>query len=150
MRPSTTVIRLAWPLALVLLLCPQGVGAQENSTPSHIRTAQTFLMAWGNQRWDELKDVATDDVIVKLGANTYVLQPSAQKSPVTLLFPFRGMSTVRVEGKVKGITVDDIGFKVGEAEMRGPGTITLKEEPSGSFRVVGVSAGSPDGADKPR
>lgn len=118
-------------------------GAQQAaSAPEHIRTTQAFLKAWGNQRWDELRAVTSDHVTVKLGTDVFTLEPAAQKSEVMLVFPFRGMSTVRTDGKVTGIKVDDIGLKVGDRETRGPGMINLQEV-NGQFRITDVSAASP-------
>lgn len=64
------------------------------------------------------------------------------KSEVALVFPFRGISSVRVEGKVRGATVDEIGLKIGDFETRTPGTVTLDEE-DGTFRVIAVSVELP-------
>jgi hypothetical protein len=110
------------------------------SAAEHIETAQTFLMAWGRQQWDDLKSVATEQVTVRVGDKTYTLQPGAGKSEVMLVFPFKGLSTVRVEGKVKGITIEELGLKVGDEEIRGPGTLTMQEQGE-AFRVAGVSTG---------
>jgi len=44
-------------LAVSTLLPALAVRAQEQAPP-HIRRAQTFLVAWGHQKWDELKSVA--------------------------------------------------------------------------------------------
>jgi hypothetical protein len=79
-------------------------------------------------------------VTIRVGEKAYMLAPGAGTSDVALVFPFRGLSTVRVEGKVKGITIEEIGLKVGGDELRGPGTLTLQEE-AGAYRVVGVSTG---------
>jgi len=111
--------------------------------PPHVRTAHTFLMAWGNQRWDELRTVAAEQVTVRVGDKVFTLEPAAQKSEVALVFPFRGLSTIRADGKVNGITVEEPGLKEGDNEMRGPGTIMLKEQDGGEFRVIGVSTGTP-------
>ena len=111
--------------------------------PPHVRTAHTFLMAWGNQRWDELRTVAAEQVTVRVGDKVFTLEPAAQKSEVALVFPFRGLSTIRADGKVNGITVEELGLKVGDNEMRGPGTIMLQEQDGGEFRVIGVSTGTP-------
>jgi hypothetical protein len=110
------------------------------SSAEHIQTAQKFLMAWGHQRWDDLRHVATDEVTIRIGDKSYVLAPGMGKSEVMLVFPFRGLSTVRVDGAVKGITIEDVGLKVGSDEVRGPGTLTLTEE-AGAFRVMAVSTG---------
>src|SRR2546428_3898117 len=92
----------------------------------HIQTALTCLTAWGTQRWDELKTVAAVQVTVKVGDKAFTLEPAAQKAEVALVFPFRGLSTVRQDEKVKGVMVEELGLKVGDSETRGPGSITLK------------------------
>jgi hypothetical protein len=107
--------------------------------PQHIEATQTFLMTWGAQRWDTLRTVSVDKVPVKIGSSTYSLEPAAQKSDVRLTLPFRGLSTVRTEGKITGVKVDELAFKMGDTEMRGPATIDLAED-NGIFRVTGVSA----------
>jgi hypothetical protein len=56
------------------------------------------------------------------------------------MFPFRGLSTVRADGAVKGIAIQDLVLKVGDSEVRGSGTLTLQEQ-GGDLRVVGVSSG---------
>ncbi len=113
--------------------------AQTAGPPPHIQTAQTFLVAWAHQRWEDLKAVAADKVTVRVGDKSFTLEPAVEKSDVMMVVPFRGLSTVRVDGKVKGITVEEMGLKVGDDETRGPGTITLTEEDNGEFRVIGVS-----------
>jgi hypothetical protein len=149
---------------LVLALGPALAGAQQPTTPlqqpttsaeqsnvpaqlarpmaGHIETAQKFLMAWGHQRWDDLRHVAADQVTIRIGDKSYLLAPGMGKAEVMLVFPFRGLSTVRVDGTVKGITIEDVGLKVGSDEVRGPGTLTLQEE-AGAFRVMAVSTGHP-------
>ena len=56
-----------------------------------------------------------------------------------LALPFRGLSTVRTDGKVTGVKVEELALKLGDAELRGPGTIDLTED-NGVFRVTGVTA----------
>ena len=107
--------------------------------PQHIEAAQTFLMTWGAQRWDALRTVSVDTVPVKIGTSTYTLEPAAQKSDVRLTLPFRGLATVRTDGKITGVKVDELAFKMGDTELRGPGTIDLAED-NGIFRVTGVTA----------
>jgi hypothetical protein len=122
---------------LVALLPAAAALAQQASISPPIETAHTFLMAWGHEKWDELKTVAGEQVTVKVGDKTYSLQPGAN-SEVKLVFPFRGLSTVRADGAVKSIAIQDLGIKVGDNEVRGAGTLTLDEK-DGSFRVVEVS-----------
>ena len=127
-------------LALSIGVAPLVAHAQQPAgPPPQIQAAQTFLMTWGGEKWDEMKAVTADKVTVKVGPGVYTLEPAAQKSDVQLSLPFRGLSTVRTDGKITGVKVDDMAVKVGDKEMRGPGTIDLKEE-NGAFRVTGVSA----------
>jgi len=128
-------------LALGISTAP-AVHAQQAAvmtTPQHIETTHTFLVTWGHQRWDDLRTVAADKVTVKVGPGAYTLEPGAQKSDVRLTLPFRGLSTVRTDGRITGVRVDDLALKLGDTEMRGPGTIELTEE-NGVFRVTGVTA----------
>ena len=129
-------------LALGVHGAPLAAHAQQAAVPTrpqHIEAAQTFLMTWGHQRWDEVRAVSGDTVTVKVGSSTYMLEPGAQKSDVRLTLPFRGLSTVRTDGKITGVKVDELAFKVGDTEMRGPGTIDLAED-NGIFRITGVTA----------
>jgi len=129
--------RIALLSVLVALLPATAALAQEASISPPIETARTFLMAWGHEKWDELRTVAGDQITVRVGDKTYSLQPGPN-SEVKLVFPFRGLSTVRADGAVKSIAIQDLGLKVGDNEVRGAATLTLDEK-DGSFRVVEVS-----------
>ena len=133
--------RVLISFALTFLASPLTVHAQEATSPPYIRAAHTFLMAWGHQRWDALRDVAAGQVTVKLGTKVFTLEPAKQASEVRLVLPFRGLSTVRANGKVTGVTVEEIGLWVAGSETRGPGDISLTED-NGEFRVTGVSVGA--------
>ena len=133
-------------VAVGTLLSALAAPAQEQAPP-HIKTALTFLMAWGNQRWDELKTVAAVQVTVKVGDKAFTLEPAAQKAEVALVFPFRGLSTVREGDKVKGLMVEELGLKAGDSETRGPGTITLKEQ-DGQYWVTEVATSAAPSGEK--
>jgi hypothetical protein len=128
------------PAVVVDAQLPTVPALESASSADHIHAAQKFLTAWGRGQWEELRDVAANEVTIRIGDRAYVLAPGAAKSDVMLVFPYRGLSTVRVDGKVKGITVEDLGLQVGHEQVRGTGTLTLQED-GGSFRVVGVSTG---------
>jgi len=133
-------------LALGICVAPMTASAQAPMGPApQIQATQTFLMTWSGQKWDEMKAVTAEKVTVKVGPSLYTLEPAAQKSDVQLTLPFRGLSTVRTEGKITGVKVDDVAFKVGDKEMRGSATIDLTED-NGAFRVTGVTAAMPVGA----
>lgn len=126
-----------------IVLSPAAAGADEpRGVPPHIAAVRAFLVAWGHERWDDLRDVAADAVTVTLADKVFSVEPASRKSDVTVLLPFRGLSTVRDGAEIKSVTVADLGVRVGDQEMRGPATVTLADE-AGRFRVVGVSV---DGA----
>jgi hypothetical protein len=132
--------RTARLVALVALVFATSAGAQQPAAAAEaIEIAHTFLMAWGHERWDELKTVAGDRVTIRARDKTYTLQPGSV-SEVKLVFPFSGLSTVRVDGAVKGVAIAVLVLKVGDNEVRGTGTLTFQEK-DGGFRVVGVSIG---------
>lgn len=129
-------------LALGALATPLAAHAQQAAVPTrpqHIEATQTFLMMWGNQRWEELRAVSGDKITVKVGPSAYTLEPGAQKSDVRLTLPFRGLSTVRTDGRITAVKVEELALKMGDTEMRGPGTVELADD-NGVFRVTGVTA----------
>jgi hypothetical protein len=133
-------IRIAALVALAALVFATSAGAQQPAAAAGpIELAHTFLMAWGHERWDELKTVAGEQVTVRVGDKTYALQPGSA-SEVKLVFPFSGLSTVRVDGAVKGVAIQVLGVKVGDNDVRGTGTLTFQEK-DGAFKVIGVSTG---------
>lgn len=110
----------------------------EGNLSAHLRVIYAFLTAWGKENWAEARRVAAEQVWVRIGEKILLVDLPSGQAEVALIFPFGGISTVRVEGEVKGVTVDEIGLKVGKVENRGPGTITL-EEKDGGYRVTAVS-----------
>ena len=132
--------RIAVLVTLVALVFAIPAGAQQPpAAVGPIEIAHTFLMAWGHERWDELKTVAGEQVTIRVGDKTYTLQPGSA-SEVKLVFPFSGLSTVRVDGAVKGVAIQVLGVKVGDNDVRGTGTLTFQEK-DGGFKVIGVSTG---------
>jgi hypothetical protein len=103
----------------------------------HLDAAIAFLKAWGKGRWDELKPVAADKVSVKVGDKSYDLDVVAQKSDVKPVLPFRGLSTVRNDGKVVAISVSDLSLKTDGAEKHGKARLAT-EDKEGQVRVTAV------------
>ena len=122
-------------LSLVTVL---GAAPALAQAPPQIQAAQEFLLGWGKGNWDAVKAQAAGKVTVKVGGADYALDAGAGKTDVQLVLPFRGLSTVRVEGKVKGVTVEEIAVKAGGTEKKGKGTLTL-EEKDGKFTVTSVA-----------
>lgn len=136
-------MKLRWApvLAVVLVLLPPVIaGAEQGTTaaPAYIETVRTFLTGWGHESWDEIRAVSGDAISLTLGDKVFSVSPAERKSDVMIVFPFRGLSTVRTGDEVKGVTVQELGLRVGDKEVRGPATVTLKEE-NGQYRVVSIS-----------
>jgi hypothetical protein len=125
-------------LLLGIIVSPDTARTDEKSGRSHIVTAHMFLMAWGHQQWDQMHEVGADQIPVNVGDTRFMVEPGAKKSEVAMVFPFRGLSSVRVNGIVKSVSVDELGLRAGMGETRGPATIALEEHANG-FRVVAVS-----------
>jgi hypothetical protein len=103
----------------------------------HLDAAIAFLKAWGKGRWDDLKPVAADKVTVKVGDKSYDLDVVAGKSDVTPVLPFRGLSTVRNDGKVVAISVNELSLKADGAEKHGKARLAT-EDKEGQVRVTAV------------
>ena len=103
----------------------------------HLDAAIAFLKAWGKGRWDDAKTVAADKVPVKMGDKSYDVDVAGGKSDVKAVLPFRGLSTVREQGKVVGIAVSDLAVKADGAEKRGQARLTT-EDKDGQVRVTAV------------
>ena len=141
-------VRRGAVLAFALLLLPPVAARAEqemSSAPRHIEAVRAFLVGWGHESWDDMRPVAAESITVRLGDQVFELAPSARTSDVMIVVPFRGLSTVRAGDEVKGVAVQELGRRVGDKEMRGPATVTLKEE-NGQYQVVGVSFGGSDEA----
>ncbi len=138
-------MNLRWGALMALaavVLSPAAAAAQQANGPAHIAAVHQFLLAWGHERWEELQAVAADTVTVRLGDKVLTLEPAARKADVRVVFPFRGLSTVRAGAEIKGVSVDELALRMGEQETRGPATVTLQQH-EGGYRVTAVSLGAP-------
>ena len=131
-------------ILLAVLLGAAPAWPQEKKAPPapgpllHIQTAQEFLLGWGKKNWEAVRAHTGGKLTVKVGGTGYTLDAERMQTEVLLLLPFRGLSAVRVGGKVKGVTVEEITVKVGGTEKKGKGTVTLEEQ-DGKFKVAGVA-----------
>ena len=103
----------------------------------HLDAAVAFLKAWGKGRWDDARPVAADKVAVKMGDKSYDVDVAGGKSDVKAVLPFRGLSTVREQGKVVAIAVSDLALRTDSAEKRGKARLTT-EDKDGQVRVTAV------------
>lgn len=115
-----------------------GPPAVSGDMPAHVKAAYTFLLAWGKGNWGAAKAVAAETVTLKVGNKQYTLDVARGKADATLVLPFKGISSLRETGTIKGVTVDELALKVEGTEKRGKGTLTL-EQTDGRFLVRGLT-----------
>lgn len=132
-----SAVLLSVLLAFLVFPTP-GHAADKKDPAPYVRAVETFLSAWGRGSWDQARAVAADRVTVRLGGKVFTLDLRAGKADVMVVFPFRGISSFRVDNQVKGATLREIGLRAGQIERRGPGTVTL-EEWDGQYRVTAVT-----------
>lgn len=114
------------------------VPATEAWAGGHIEASHRFLMAWGKSNWEELAAVAGQKVPVATAGKEVLIDVAGRRAGAILLFPFRGLSAVRVDGDVKGVTLEEIAVRLGSEEKKGKGALTL-EEKDGRVTVIKVA-----------
>jgi len=119
MRPAITMSVVG---GVLLLFAALAYGA------GHIEASTKFLLAWGKGNWDDLATVATETVTVTVGGKDALIDVVDKKAEVALVFPFRGISSVRVDGAVKGVTVEEITVRIGSEEKKAKGALTIQEK----------------------
>jgi hypothetical protein len=118
----------------VLTVLVGAAGLVWAQAPAQIQAAQEFLLGWGKGTWEGV----TGKVTVKVGDKAYTIDPEAKKADAELVLPFKGLTTVRDNGKVTGVTVESIAVKAGGEETKGKATVSL-EEKDGKFTVTGIT-----------
>jgi hypothetical protein len=132
MLPRRSALAIGLALAAVALSSGAAVAA------GHIEAAQSFLLSWGKAQWEELAQVAADKVSVTAGGKEASIDVAGRKAEATLVFPFKGLATVREGGAVKAVTVEEITVKVGGEEKKGKAVLAV-EEREGKTRVTRVT-----------
>jgi len=143
-QPATEPAAAAQPAAEKPAAAPAAAEKSPATEPAisadgkmHMDAAIAFLKAWGKGRWDDAKPVAADKVPVKMGDKSYDVDVAAGKSEVKAVLPFRGLSTLREQGKVVGIAVSELAVRTDAAEKRGKARLTT-EDKDGQVRVTAV------------
>src|SRR5207247_1081054 len=108
---------LAFVLALVLPVAAQA--QQETTVPPYIEAVRSFLVGWGHESWDQMQAVGADSVSVSMGDKVFAVAPASRKSDIMIVFPFRGLSTVRADGAGKRAVI------AGPPRVRPPRSLKL-------------------------
>src|SRR5437867_10252425 len=94
--------RIVVMVAVGSLVSALAAQAQEKPQASpHIQTALTFLTAWGNQRWDELKTVAAVQARGRVADKASSPERAAQKPEAARVSPSGGLPPVGRDAKWK-------------------------------------------------
>ncbi len=125
-------------LAIGLAAATLAVSAGAALGAGHIEAAQSFLLSWGKAQWEDLAQVAADRVPVTAGGKEASIDVAGRKVEATLVFPFKGLATVREGGAVKAVTVAEITVKVGGEDKKGKGVLAV-EERDGKTRITRVT-----------
>jgi hypothetical protein len=104
---------------------------------AHVDAAMAFLKAWGKGNWEDAKAVAGDKVAVKVGDKTYSIDVAGGKSDAKLILPFRGLSSIREDGKMKGVAVNEMTVDAGGAKKTGKGKV-MTDETGGAVKVTSI------------
>jgi hypothetical protein len=131
---------------------PKADGTAAVAAPSgdrgYVDAAIAFLKAYahsnrqgeqGQQAWQVLKDNAADEKVeIKIAGKPHDLDLTGKKADARLM-NFSKISTWREGGQVKGVTVDVLKFKVGEADHTGKGKVAMSEK-GGKWVVESIEA----------
>jgi hypothetical protein len=108
-----------------------------NEGKMHLDAVVAFLRAWGKGRWEDARAVAADKVTLTVGGQSYEVDVAGGKSDAKVILPFHGLSTVRAEGKLVGVSVSDLAVNAGGSEKHGKALLGT-EAKDGHVRVVSV------------
>ena len=81
----------------------------------------------GQQGWADAKDNAAEKVALKVAGKEMALDIAAQKSDARVI-KFQKVSTMRENGIVKGVTMDNVQLQVGDQPHSGKGTLHMEEK----------------------
>ena len=90
----------------------------------------------GKEAWTALHANSADKVTVKIGGKDLSLDAAGGKTDAQLV-RFRGLSTWRDGKDVKGVTLDEVEFKVGDASQKGKAKVGMSEK-DGKWQVESI------------
>ena len=102
----------------------------------YVDAALTFLKSFthtarsgaaGAEAWDALRTAAADKVSIKIAGKDLTLDAAGGKTDAQLL-RFARLSTWRDGKDVKGVTLDEVEFKVGADSQKGKAKIAMSEK----------------------
>lgn len=116
---------------------PAAPTADRPDWKAHVEAVTTFLKAWGHGKLEDAKAVAADKVDLKMGGKTYTIDVASGKADAKILLPFRGLSSIRDDGKMKGVAVNEIKVSAGGEEKTGKAKV-MTDESGGAVKVTSI------------
>jgi hypothetical protein len=127
--------------------------AQKEATPPppaevsrpYVEAALTFLKSFthtnrsgpaGVEAWDTLRGASADTVAIKIGGKDLTLDAKAGKSDAQLV-RFAKLATWRDGNDVKGVTLEQVEFKVGADTQKGKAKVAMSEK-DGKWQVSSI------------
>jgi hypothetical protein len=90
----------------------------------------------GAEAWTALRTASADKVTIKIGGKDLVLDAAAGKTDAQLV-RFSKLSTWRDGKDVKGVTLEEAEFRVGEAQQKGKAKVGMSEK-DGKWVVTSI------------
>ena len=127
---------------------PAGKAAAAPAAPEgrpYVDAALAFLKSFthtnragdaGKEAWDTLRANAAEKVTIKVGGKDLMLDAQGGKTDAQLV-RFSKLSTWRDGKDVKGVTLDDVEFKVGDASQKGKAKVGMSEK-DGKWQVNSI------------
>lgn len=127
--------------------------AQKDATPAppaevsrpYVDAALTFLKSFthtnrsgpaGVEAWDALRGASADTVTIKVGGKDLTLDAKGGKSDAQLV-RFAKLSTWRDGNDVKGVTLEQVEFRVGADTQKGKAKVAMSEK-DGKWQVSSI------------
>ncbi|MFN2547361.1 MAG: hypothetical protein ABR567_08020 [Myxococcales bacterium] len=126
--------------------------AAKEATPSppgesrpYVDAALTFLKSFTHtnrsgpaavEAWDALRAASADSVTIKVGGKDVTLDAKAGKTDAQLV-RFARLATWRDGNEVKGVTLEQVEFKVGADTQKGKARVAMSEK-DGKWQVTSI------------
>ena len=133
------------PAAAPLAAPPKEAAPAPSTDRPYVDAALTFLKSFthtnrtgadGAEAWDALRPVSADTVPIKIAGTDHTLDTKAGKTDAQLI-RFSRLSTWRDGNDVKGVTLDQVEFKVGADSTKGKAKVAMAEK-DGKWQVTSI------------
>ena len=134
--PAATSTPAAAPAAAATAAAAPAAAAPAAESRPYVDAAVAFLKGLahsnrsgdaGDQGWAEAKDNAGEKVTLKIAGKEMALDLAARKSDARVI-KFQKISTLRADGTVKGVTLENVQTQIGSDAHSGKATLLMSEK----------------------